>query len=196
MGSSGVGIDDNFFELGGHSLLATRLISRVRSSLDVELGIRSAVRGAERCGLWRVSLRGAGAARAPLVAQARPAEIPLSHAQRRLWFLDRLEGGSSGGTYSIPFAVRLRGALDVAALEGALCGPGGAPREPSHGVPGACWVCRARRSSMRLRRVLCWMCGLWLRVSLRGRCARLRTRGFDLASEPPLAGVIFMRCAR
>ena len=60
------------------------------------------------------------------VAQARPAEVPLSYAQRRLWFLERLEGGedgrdgAGGGTYAIPLAVRLSGALDRAALEGAL----------------------------------------------------------------------------
>ncbi|MBB1062198.1 condensation domain-containing protein, partial [Marilutibacter spongiae] len=57
---------------------------------------------------------------APIPVVARGGVLPLSFAQQRLWFIDRLEGGSA--QYNMPVALRLEGALDEAALSGALAG--------------------------------------------------------------------------
>ncbi|HET7460396.1 MAG TPA: amino acid adenylation domain-containing protein, partial [Longimicrobium sp.] len=69
--------------------------------------------------LRRAQQSGAAPAAAPAAIPARgEGQAPLSSAQRRLWFLDRLEPGNA--LYNLPGAMRLRGALDEAALERSL----------------------------------------------------------------------------
>ncbi|MES2936925.1 MAG: non-ribosomal peptide synthase/polyketide synthase, partial [Pseudomonadota bacterium] len=114
-----VGVQDNFFALGGHSLLATQLVSRMRTALDVELPLRTLFEAptvAQLAGRVQAAQQAALPAieRVPRTGEA----LPLSFAQQRLWFIDRLEPGSS--FYNIPAAVRLVGQLDVQALDRTL----------------------------------------------------------------------------
>ncbi len=117
LGVPGVGIDDNFFALGGHSLLATRLVARIRAALGIELPIRSVFESPTVAALAS-QLHRATRVRTPVVAGDRPQRLPLSHAQQRLWYIHRLEGAN--GTYNMPLAVRLQGALDTDALQAAI----------------------------------------------------------------------------
>jgi amino acid adenylation domain-containing protein len=121
LGTEGAGAEDDFFSLGGHSLIATRVVARVREVLGVELQLRELF---ERPRLAELADRveelrrpGDAAPLPPLRPVDRAADLPLSFAQERLWFLHRLEGGAA---YNMPLALRLAGRFDPLLLGRAL----------------------------------------------------------------------------
>jgi amino acid adenylation domain-containing protein len=119
LGLESVSAGDSFFELGGHSLRATQVISRVREALQVELPLRALFESPSVAGLaLRVEeerRRGQDeVAPSKLGRRAESGPAPLSFAQQRLWFLDRLEPGSP--VYNLPLVLRLSGPLDERAL--------------------------------------------------------------------------------
>ncbi|MFD6281867.1 amino acid adenylation domain-containing protein, partial [Streptomyces sp. NPDC060209] len=118
LGVDRVGIDDNFFTLGGHSLLATRLISRVRTVLGAEIPIKTVFAAPSVAELTTHLSAGVEVRPALKRLPSRPERLPLSFAQRRLWFIDKFEGPST--TYNIPLNLKLTGVLDAAALAAAL----------------------------------------------------------------------------
>nr|AGS49396.1 long-chain-fatty-acid--CoA ligase [uncultured bacterium esnapd4] len=118
LGVAEVGVDDDFFDLGGHSLLVTKLVSRMRESLSAEVSIRQLFETPTVAGL-ATALGSASGARAGVRAiTPRPERLPLSYAQQRLWFMNKLEGPSP--TYNIRGAMRMEGPLDRDALRQAL----------------------------------------------------------------------------
>ena len=125
LGVEGVRPGADFFELGGHSLLATQVVSRLRAATGVEVELRRLFEAPTVEGLagWveeglREGVEGGGGGRIVRRADAGSGSAPLSFAQQRLWFLDRLEPG--GAAYNVPAGVRLTGALNAAAFEQSL----------------------------------------------------------------------------
>ncbi|MFC4008669.1 condensation domain-containing protein [Nonomuraea purpurea] len=128
-----VGVHDDFFALGGDSLTVARLLSRVHAELGAEVGVRTLFESPTVAGIvahvgeHTIKERPEPttvADRLESVAFLEGPEpvaeadaLPLSFAQRRLWFLDQVNAGVA---YNIPMLVHLRGPLDVAALRGAL----------------------------------------------------------------------------
>ncbi|MEH2206140.1 MAG: amino acid adenylation domain-containing protein [Nostoc sp.] len=117
LGLEKLGVNDNFFELGGHSLFATQVISRINKSFEIELPLRrlfelptvtKIAQIIEDKQLITQSIP-------PFERVSREIELPLSFAQKRLWFLDQLASETS--TYNMSSAVYLNGHLDIHILE-------------------------------------------------------------------------------
>lgn len=114
-----IGVDDNFFELGGHSLLATQIVSRTRKAFNATLALRDLLSDPTIAALAeRIASGFVSNVENRLIHADRNSRIPLSYAQQRLWLLDRIEPGNVA--YNVPIAVRIKGELQVGALQQAI----------------------------------------------------------------------------
>ncbi|MGH3401121.1 MAG: amino acid adenylation domain-containing protein [Streptosporangiaceae bacterium] len=120
LGLPQVFVGDSFFDLGGHSLLVTRLVFRIRQALQTEVRVSDVFENPTVAALARHIAEAGGAARSvlPLRPRQRPSPTPVSFAQRRLWFLDQLQGPST--IYNVPIVCGLSGPLDGDVLDAAL----------------------------------------------------------------------------
>ncbi|MGC9382630.1 amino acid adenylation domain-containing protein, partial [Streptomyces sp. MH13] len=192
LGAGRIGIDDSFFELGGHSLLATRLVARIRDALGADLPVRAVFEAPTVAELAERVTAAAGTPSRPRpTAGPRPDEIPLSSAQRRLWFLHQLAEGATDG-YVMRVVLRLRGPLDLPALRAALADltarhealrtvfpdTDGRPRQEI--LDAGAEQTRPEPVAVRVAE-----------ADLTGELERTVGRPFDLATEIPLRAALF-----
>ncbi|GAB2541556.1 non-ribosomal peptide synthase/polyketide synthase [Nocardia heshunensis] len=119
LGAERVGLDDDFFALGGSSLDAARVTSRIGAELGARVPVRLLFEASTVEGLAALLVvANPDAARPLLAARPRPERIPLSPAQQRLWFLNRIESeDGEHSVYNLPIVLRLAGNLRIADLE-------------------------------------------------------------------------------
>ncbi|MFJ2915712.1 amino acid adenylation domain-containing protein, partial [Streptomyces sp. NPDC087228] len=118
LGVTEVGIDDGFFKLGGHSLLAVKLVNRIRAVLGLTVDLRSVFEHPTVAGIGQSARAGDPGDRPVVSVRSRPAQLPLSPAQRRLWFLHQVDG--TAATYNMSLVTRMSGQADPSALSAAL----------------------------------------------------------------------------
>lgn len=122
LGLEKVGVESDFFELGGHSLLAAQLVARVRKVFEVELALQTLFEAPKlqsfAHAIDQALLSGKRYQMPPLRPLHCKGDLPLSFAQRRHWFLHRLQPESP--LLNIASAVRLEGTLTSSALEQAF----------------------------------------------------------------------------
>ncbi|WP_330253417.1 condensation domain-containing protein [Nocardia sp. NBC_00565] len=119
LGANAVGVRDDLFACGGDSLQALRLLSRVETGTGRSIALADFLREPTVAGLAALlgDATNPGAADRPSVPLGPSERIPAraSYGQHRLWFMQRLEPDST--TYTVPVAARVRGALDLVALQ-------------------------------------------------------------------------------
>ncbi len=122
LGIERIGVNDDFLALGGDSMLAALIIARIRDTTGAPISILAFFEHPTIAGLAGLIDRGEDRLHAsdPIVAGSMSGDLPLSSAQRRMWFIAELEENSTA--YNRSNLYRIRGALDSRALERALGG--------------------------------------------------------------------------
>ena len=189
-------MDDSFFQLGGDSLLAMRLIAAISTGLDARVSVRAVFEAPTVAGLALRIGSAEGGGLAPLTVGVRPAVVPLSFAQSRLWFLDQLFGPSP--VYNMAVGLRLGGGLDVGALGAALVdvvgrheslrtvfpAPGGIPQQVVMPVEQADFGWQVVDASG------------WPATRLQEALQEAVSYRFDLATQIPLRATLFRLAIR
>ncbi|MET8683179.1 amino acid adenylation domain-containing protein [Streptomyces sp. NPDC004732] len=185
-----VGVDDSFFDLGGNSLSAMRVVAAVRESFDREIGVRALLDASSVAGLARLvgDPSGDGQVWEPVV---RPERLPLSFAQRRLWFIHQLEGLSA--TYNIPLVLRLTGSLDVDALAAAVADVVARHESLRTVFPAVDGVPEQRVLDVARAHFACAVSDAtaWTEQQLDDEVGTVTRHAFDLAAEIPFRARIF-----
>ncbi|MBY6538124.1 amino acid adenylation domain-containing protein [Rhodococcus sp. BP-349] len=167
-----IGVDDDFFRLGGNSLAATRVAARLGTDFGVDVPVSAVFADPTVRGLARVVDAAGRLPRPPLTAGPRPAVLPLSRSQFRMWIINQLDTGSP--LYNLPLAIRLTGEIDVEALSDAV----GDVIE-RHEVLRTVYPTTDGQPAQRV---------LAASVVTRhvGDAETMVSRGFDLSTEPPV----------
>jgi hypothetical protein len=187
------------------------MINRIRTLFGVELPVRAMFETPTVAAL-APRLHTAAAARPALLPMTRPEQVPLSYAQRRLWFLNQLEGPNA--TYNMPLALQLDGPIDHVALRAALndiasrhetlrtrfpetdgtpcqliLGPAPAPAGPTEPI--------ATSATVPADPVVLGFAGLEMPLitaddsTITARLTDSASRGFNLATELPVRAELF-----
>ncbi|MDV6286969.1 non-ribosomal peptide synthetase, partial [Rhodococcus jostii] len=183
-----IGVHDSFFDLGGNSLSVTRVTARITEATGTRLSVRDVFDAPTVAALALRIHSITTEVRPALTAVTRPARIPLSLAQQRMWFLNQFDADSPA--YNLPFAVRLSGAIDTAALAAAFDDV--VERHESlrtvfpdgEGGPEQI-VLPASDVSVTLQPVDV------TETDLPGRMVAFASRGFDVTAETPVRATLF-----